>query len=263
MLNNQNFINLVKSKKFEYLGMGNPDSDILIIGQEHAVDLVKQADRARIEVDENRAEWEEILNGGSGERYFVEKYKGKSIHYYFTPATGYQYSNVEGGTRLSFEHGTFKVRGTWPNYKKMLDGMLGQQTEAFDIFDRCFMSELSAICAVSNRDTDRDTTKKSVDSRKGLWVDPFFQGFKTVIIAAGRYDDKYQIDFFSLFPKAEKVIITPQLGSEQYVSISTIVAFYKLFPDRIIDLRRSIAVKKDEQLISVSDGNGTYYCIKN
>ena len=72
-----------------FVGFGNPESNILIVGQECAIDRRVQPCRACVEIDQNVLEWSEILCrvAPNGVRTFFEGL----YEYWFTPREGYKY----------------------------------------------------------------------------------------------------------------------------------------------------------------------------
>ncbi len=207
-----------------FLGFGNPESNILIVGQECAIDRIEQPCRARVEIDENVQEWSEILCGRApnGVRIFVEK----PYEYWFTPREGYKYrhqgknevpfSHLKRSPRRNLKNGDRGLGSTWYNYSKVVENICGRPYQYDDgcaFFDDCFLTELSADCALNNAGTNGECTEKSIYERIAkLLNQPFFQNFKIVIVAAGRYDRKYGINYRKIFPKAKVLIITPQLS---------------------------------------------------
>ena len=118
-----------------FVGFGNPESNILIVGQECAIDRREQPCRARVEIDENVQEWSEILCGGApnGVRIFVEKLYGKLYEYWFTPREGYKY-RLQGKNKVPFtplkrsprrnlKNNECGLGNTWYNYSKVVEGI--------------------------------------------------------------------------------------------------------------------------------------------
>jgi len=207
-----------------FVGFGNPESNILIVGQECAIDRIEQPCRARVEIDENVQEWSEILCGGApnGVRKFFEG----SYEYWFTPREGYKYRH-QGKNKVLFsplkrspkrilKNKECGLGNTWYNYSKVVENICGRQYQYDDgcaFFDDCFLTELSADCALNNTETNKNDTGTSIKERVGnLFNDSFFEHFEIVIVAAGRYDRKYGINYRKIFPKAKVLIITPQLS---------------------------------------------------
>ncbi len=61
------------------------------------------------------------------------------------------------------------------------------------------MTELNHITANYSHEVDEKLRRESINSRKELFKDPFFQSFPIVIVAAGHYPQKYEVDIERLF----------------------------------------------------------------
>ena len=169
----------------EYIGAGNPNAKILIIGQEVAY-------------EEGSREWQD---------FYVENHR----QWYETYKNGYTYHTLPAGVDVEeykfpeyynpinpFWHKTMTScwgRGrTWYWYQKLVDGIIykdvDRNPEFIDFFDNAFITEL-------NNHTLPD--HKSMPKEIGSWIadrfdflkatSDFWSGFDHIIIAAGSYSD--------------------------------------------------------------------------
>lgn len=205
-----------------FIGMGNPESNVLFVGQTCAVN--PGTPRANAEIVENWQEWNELVNGLSplGDRVFFDSAYGCDVKH--NPLVGQQYK--QNGTfvdlvkspRRILKSGCHGIGNTWYNYSKILESSLNKAylyDKGCSFFDDCFMTELSVCCATSNGKTNSKQTRKSVTNRcGGILQNPFFQKFGVVVIAAGRYDQKYGVQYTNVFPNdgSRIIILTPQLS---------------------------------------------------
>lgn len=190
----QSFISLVKGLNpitDNFLGLGNPNSDILIIGKEAAIGA-NQPSKIR-EISKNISQWDANLSNPSLsiasipsiECDCVKCWKGSNSDY--NPL--YPYKGVCN---------TYKGLGpTWYSYTKIIQGVYGNNH--LSMFERAFITELSTVSAFSSSSANRIARKKSIVHRtKNILCQPFFKNFKIVILAIGKTPD-YKIDIERIF----------------------------------------------------------------
>jgi len=248
-----------------YIGFGNPESDVLFIGQEVAVSSSKRQ-RTYVEITDNRQQWCDIYSimnpiktpscsgvkfSNGGVRYFNEQLQHSranstpwfsNIDYEFSPIHGYrsadpfqhQYSPLIHSPRRESRYTSICGQGnTWYNYQEVLSslGLLIPLTlNAYDpLFASCFMTDLSALGAATTNGTNSQTTQSSVNYRvNNLLSDPYFQSFDIVFISTKAYVRKYcgGNTIPNLFPRSQIFIIN-QLSRLSVAYLNKIINTYK------------------------------------
>ena len=220
---NDDFVKLVKDEyeKIQngescfYIGEGNPDADILIIGNECAIDDNDQCsederrkNKERIVAEDNVKKWKELLDrgydvGDIGRE--LNDYKGvpdNSKYYPLFPWFGQRCivrtEVKKGDNKKKKPRGENGTALTWVRYQKLIDWIYGEEFDRNNFIDfhlNAFHTELSQI---PRKSSDRKYNKETDDSiqkrMKELFGNPFFRRFPVVIIAAGHYVKKYKID---------------------------------------------------------------------
>ncbi len=174
-----------------FIGYGNPNADILIVGKECA----------HVEGDEN----------------YDKFYKSNFEHWYETVFCGHKCTYKSGEEPYDFEHGNFhpinpfyklenkkqsskkeigRPSATYYYYQRLIDkiracrsGKGCGKSEIIDFFSDCFITELSDKCRPNNKNiskSDRIATEESIRNRFD-WMreTDFFRQFKVVILACG------------------------------------------------------------------------------
>ena len=189
-----------------YIGEGNPDADILIIGNECA-----RNDNGEDVAADNVQKWKELLDQGYDvediRRELQDYNNGRPDNKYYPlfPWFGQKCivrTKVKNDKEPRGKEGTAR---TWVQYQKLIDWIYGKVFDRNNFIDfhlNAFHTELSQIPMMSSGDNDqKDETADSIQKRlDGLFNNnPFFQKFPVVIIAAGHYVKDYGIDIIGTF----------------------------------------------------------------
>ena len=159
---------------YNYLGQGNPDSSILIIGREHG--FTKESDAYRLEVLGNHDQWLKITKGEG----FSE--------------LGYDPMTCFTQRRQEFRHGD--TSPTWYVYQKIVNAVYPHEMQAG------FITEFSTASRPNNNNNNEDdiiATQESINKRTPLLSAEFYKSFPLVILACGRYFDDYGINIERMF----------------------------------------------------------------
>ena len=238
---NADFVKLVEDeyKKIQtgepfYIGEGNPDADILIIGNECA----RREDGQDVAVH-NVEKWKELLGRGYNEEDIgreLQDYKDRPDNDKYYPLCPWFGQKCIVRTEVVDEKGEVKkIRGekgtarTWVQYQKLIDWIDDEKgfdrNNFIDFHLDAFHTELSQIprkqSGKYNEETD-DSIKKRM---KELFSKPFFQKFPVVIIAAGHYVQDYKINniekiFNVTFDKEKSPLTVPnKKGRLQWINM--------------------------------------------
>lgn len=184
----------MKNGNPNYIGFGNPNSNILIFGKEKAIDE-NQSHYEKILFNEslnNPNEWKQNID----ENYFLTKEKLISKEGYISSFYPYSGKNKSGHT--------------WSKYQSLINLINGKEnTITNEFFFDCFISEInhlpSKISQISKfKDNERIQFLKS----------DFYKSFDIVVLTCANYLSKSQIEeifevkcFENSSKKREKLVI--------------------------------------------------------
>lgn len=207
MINN-NFKDLLEKTQEDFIGYGNPNAKILIIGKECAIDPESDIDNIyELSVKKNKEQWLSIINGSG-------QLNPDNIPSWFTPHLNYE---EKFSPLFPFKGQLFTIRRnkgnggngkdnkgtstTWYNYQKLINriGIAGRannscrartKDDELDFFKDCFITEFSAECSLYSKKSDK--VEGSIKSRtRHLLNEPFFKSFSIIIVACGHYIRRY------------------------------------------------------------------------
>lgn len=192
-------IELAKKKKM-FLGTGSPNSKIVIIGKEAAIDEKLNANQHFREISNNTSDWENNDTNGTQfsdiDNWFITP-KYNPLY----PYKGQKYT-VEGrnkeGQIVRGKGGTSK---TWYNYQKIINSIYFQDAPntIINYHEYSFSSELNQHTGPYSKTIPKKTRKESIDKRKELFQQPFFKEFPITILAVGHYVRDFNIDLQNVF----------------------------------------------------------------
>lgn len=196
-IKNENFKALVQScKEGDYIGQGNPDSKILIIGKEHSF-AEEAEEQVKLENKRNWEQWEQWIQLPIDklEKWYHPRYCYKHISTQFGEGQRFLIAPKNGGTSA-----------TWYAYQKLINTIYPdvavKKNEVLNFFDHCFITELSTVPRKMSGKRNEDT-QESIDHRlkdeNGILRQNFFQSFPIIILACYHYIDMYDINVEQLF----------------------------------------------------------------
>ncbi|MDQ1151848.1 hypothetical protein QE382_003832 [Sphingobacterium zeae] len=164
----QNILKYCENSKL-YLGEGNPNAKILIIGKEigraHEKEQILSVENSNVENDSNLRFWrerfeKEYLNGYLNE--ITERFKNKP-------------------------------NSTWISYQKIVDSIISTESneKKHDFLNHTYITELSQIHLPYSRQTTNyeliNARRESIDQRKKMFKQDFYQNFPIVVMTCGHY----------------------------------------------------------------------------
>lgn len=214
-------VNEVNKKKnqsdVQYIGVGNPNAKILIIGKESAINTKEEEgkkqykkefrnnykdwlenvedDVAFIDADKDE-QWKKDINAPINPMY---PYRGQRFVKY------YKRKRKKNGVEIEVEVGCGGTSATWYNYQKIINSMKSisldeARKRTICFHEYCFSTEFSSATADYSKNVDPTKRDVSIKMRRdGLLNDCFYQRFPIVIVAAGRYPEKFNINLDELF----------------------------------------------------------------
>lgn len=187
----------------QYLGTGNPNSKILILGKECAINKETNKWQYEHEVLNNFINWKHnVDNNISIQNADKDELWKTSKHVPVNPLYPYR-----GQFFKRDRNNNYGTSATWYNYQKLLNKILqdlnipvpeDKQNKIF-FHEYCFLSELNAVTAKYSKDVDSIDREKSIKIRKFLFREDFYQQFPIVIVAAGHYPREFDIDLQKIF----------------------------------------------------------------
>ena len=171
------------SQASSFIGYGNPNAKILILGKEAAIDADENQQQRLLEIDKNVEAWRKLIHGEIPEGVNpLYPYKGQK---YKVEIRGHQ----SGGTSR-----------TWYQYQKLLNFIRNNwDNTEIDFHEYCFSSDLSTETALCSAKANKKATRLSIEKRSQMFALPFFRSFPIVIVACGHYQRDYHIDLEGIF----------------------------------------------------------------
>lgn len=192
------FKELINSSQKLYIGTGNPNSRILIIGKECAIDKDRDHHRYKTEIENNSEDW--LMN--------IEKdIRCKDVDDWFSVVSPkynplYPYKG-QLAKRLAKVDGVENggTSSTWVNYQKLRDLIFSEETKSDKIIfhEDCFLTEFSTIVGRYSSCVKKEHKRESITQRSQLFQSSFFQQFPIVIAACGMDVRDYSINLEELF----------------------------------------------------------------
>lgn len=171
----QSFIDLLNSKH-DYIGQGNPNAKILIIGKECSI--------AETEMTKNNfTDWEK----NCAEETTIDNLP----------------DSVTSNPLYPFKFLRYRVNGnnspTWDGYQTMINMFLPEEQKTkkgdpYNFWQYCFITEISAYNLDKSKNKRFAPTAESIEQRisgQGILRREFFQQFPIIILAIHRYHDYY------------------------------------------------------------------------
>ncbi|HET8860737.1 hypothetical protein [Marivirga sp.] len=157
-----------------YIGFGNPEADLLIVGQEKAFNAFNNPELMLYESINNSFQWSKIIENNG------------------------DVSEINFDPRNPRIHHTDKQKGnhTWSKYSILVDAFYGinschenmkkdwNQNSGDTLFDKAFTTELNVTPATSN------SGLHLTSEREKLLSNSFFKNFKVVVFAIGSPSNK-------------------------------------------------------------------------
>lgn len=165
--------------EYKYIGTGNPNAIILIVGKETAIASDSKEQIVR-EMEKNFHEWKNNVKDND-----LSKIEIKECDW-ANPNPLYPYK----GQLLKIDNGNnFGTSRTWYNYQKLINRIFNTpENEKIDFHEKVFITETNSTPSQKTKDAD----PSSIGFRKDFILrSEFFQSFPVVILAGVGY---YMID---------------------------------------------------------------------
>ena len=192
----ESFKNLLVSVPDEtYIGTGNPNAKILIIGNEPALDLSKNEDQYKREILGNLDAWRNEANKidyADIQRcvYYDASCKQwiADVRHYnpLFPYKGQLFKKEVSRKGKAIHNGG--VGQMWLNQQKLVNSILGlKQEDEINFHMHCFSTDFSTATALRSSLVNPLEREKSINDRVSLFRHSFFNSFPIIIVACGHY----------------------------------------------------------------------------
>jgi hypothetical protein len=170
----------------DYIGKGNPNAKILIIGKELALDQ-KQIIEIKETLNRNVSDWKDNIDNPNKE--IVNWNKNFSLFNPLFPYKGMMKSEQSFGQ-------------TWRKYQLLHDKTFDSQLDSYDFYNKIFITELNSNPSKYSNDQNKEEEerKNSINERvNNFFKSDFIQSFPIIIVASGHYTRDYNVDLCKLF----------------------------------------------------------------
>ena len=193
---------MIYSKAFEtlvnqassFIGYGNPNAKILILGKEAAIDANENINQHISEINRNVEVWKKNIEQQISQEDIPVWCGNPECINPLYPYKGQKYKvDIKG-------HESGGTSRTWFQYQKLINLIFDrEENENIDFHEYCFSSDFSTETALYSKYTNKDATRCSIEERSQMFALPFFQSFPIVIAACGHYPRDYNIELEKIF----------------------------------------------------------------
>lgn len=202
MIYPKEFEQLIRSAETpDFVGWGNPNAKILLLGKEPAKNLEDEKEKIEyeIEVAGNKADWRRNIAQQTGFNEVVDEFRKSRISGNPLCPHCWQKYRVKNRKNEDLPEGEGTAR-TWYQYQKLIDMIFGKTSKHDDFLDfhkYCFSTDMSAAAALDSSGTNPEVTRESIEKRRKFFKDDsFFKQFPIIIAAVGHYPKRYASDFY-------------------------------------------------------------------
>lgn len=201
---NKSFKELLNTQHLDgYIGHGNPNAKILILGQEPAQDF--GSENYMHEIAGNQAQWLDIVGRNVGYEsisFDIERF-GSPLWPWANQrfAVRTELRKTKDGNTEQIVRGAHGTAKTWYNYQKLIYGILKRElvkNGQLEFHKYSFHTDMSAQASKKHGKIDKDAAKESVYKRATeLFSADFFRHFPIIIAPVGHFPkDFYGDDYF-------------------------------------------------------------------
>jgi hypothetical protein len=199
LINKNSFLNLINENTSEYIGMGNPNSNLLLVGSEKAFDVNLQPLIAHHELYHNYGHWKDIVLNYNHHKNSYDELLLNRLH----PLNSFNPFNplfLDDTRQIVMPLGGH----TYNKIKRLVNDFLNihhlPETEInpnaapgnnFDLntFSKCFITDLSSMPAINQNQAKFKLDEFLQSERYNFMLhhaSSFYQDFKTTILYFGK-----------------------------------------------------------------------------
>lgn len=173
----------------DFIGYGNPNAKILIIGKEEALDIEKECGKEiyEIAVKPNWEKWKELKDDSSITPDSIPIWKETR---FFSPLYPWKGDTLPTGGN-----------NTWRNYQKLINMLIPEANKGniTTFHQYAFITEFNDLPSPKSKHKDPNVQKSINDRCEKVLNHPFYKSFPIVIAACGHYVKDYNIKLEELF----------------------------------------------------------------
>lgn len=170
-----------------YIGMGNPNANLLFIGKELALDEDSQNPVVVKTNLHNAKDWRSNINNP---QMLIPNCENDTRIADFNPLSPYKGMNKKSQP----------IGHTWRKYQLLYERLTDRQSDDYTFYQGAFITELNQIpskySAMQIKNVRADSIKKRVDL---FFTSDFIQDFPVVIVACGHYPKENGVDLCEIF----------------------------------------------------------------
>lgn len=212
---NDSFKNLVQTNdQGLYIGKGNPNSKVLFVGKEAAIDKDEHLDQFIREISNNANDWENNIKNNIEVNNVGNWFELNTTFNPLFPYKG-QKNTIYTNTKKNGEKGLGGTSSTWFYYQKLIDNLYfeNKQSNYLNFPEYSFLTELNEATANYSSEVDNTDRLASISNRKPFLSNEFYKSFPIVIVAAGHYIKDHNVNLEKMFDVTydlEKGVISAQ-----------------------------------------------------
>ncbi|MCM1031134.1 MAG: hypothetical protein NC410_06835 [Oscillibacter sp.] len=189
-----------------YVGTGNPNARILIIGKELAFDKEANPEQAKGEIEDNIPNWKKNVENNISQ---------EEVRDCYNPLYLYKGKTIE------------KEGHTWSKYQKLMDLIRNAEAKhpkTIDFQEFSFITEYNIHPSKRTQQQEKTSRKESIKRRDEFFrTTEFFQQFPIVIVAAGDYahckfdvelEKTFGVEYTSLWEIGDSGLVKIEKGKE-------------------------------------------------
>ena len=171
----------------DFIGYGNPNAKILIIGKEEALDIEKECDK----------EIYEIAVKSNWELWKKNDLYASSI----TPDSISVWKDSKDFNPLYPWKGDELPKGTWTNYQNLINRLYREADagKMTTFHQYAFITEFNDLPSKKSKRKDPEVQQRITHRCKNVLNHPFYKSFPIVIAACGHYVKDYNINLEDIF----------------------------------------------------------------
>lgn len=210
----QSFLDLFENQQYQetqpFIGYGNPNAKILILGKEVTWSKESQEHEYKRYCADNFSDWQTNIERGNSitiksqvlypeddvHSEAFENFNPLFPHYFNFNKLDNRRHITEINGKFTHQNLEYGASTTWFRYQKLIQYIYPNRpkTEYIDFFYEAFITEMSSESRRNNSkqnltSDDRVATCNSIKERCHLLKEPFFQSFPIKIFACGGYSD--------------------------------------------------------------------------
>lgn len=191
----------------DFIGYGNPNAKILIIGKEEALDIEKECGKKiyEIAVKPNWEKWKELKDDSSITPDSIPIWKDSKDSKDFNPLYPWKGDDLP--------------KGTWTNYQNLINRLYHEADagKMTTFHQYAFITEFNDLPSKKSKRKDPEVQQRITHRCKNVLNHPFYKSFPIVIAACGHYVKDYNINLEELFD--QKFIEMKPVDKREWINI--------------------------------------------